>query len=141
MGVEYFLKLDGIKGDSTRAGHEGEIELLSWKLSSWQGESRPVGSGGGGAGKVTITTFSVHKKTDSTSRSLFLLLNNGREIPTGVMTMYRQGASSWMLRYKFTKLTVEDVYPGPDAESLVFKFKEGGLDPHSTAPPQITTWS
>ena len=35
---DYFLKLDGIPGESTDAKHKGEIDVLSW---SW-GESPEI---------------------------------------------------------------------------------------------------
>ena len=35
---DYFLKLDGIPGESVDAKHKGEIDVLSW---SW-GESQPI---------------------------------------------------------------------------------------------------
>jgi type VI secretion system secreted protein Hcp len=140
MEAEFFLKLDGIKGDSTSAGHKGEIELLSWSLSSPQ--VSPRYSAGTEAGKVTATAFSVMKTNDGASYPLFLLNTNGDEIPNGVVTISRKGASSWLLRYKFTKLTVENIqWSGSGSsddrplEYVTFKFKDGKLDPHSTAPP------
>lgn len=41
MGVDMFLKLDGIQGESTADGHKDEIDLLSY---TW-GESQPAVSG------------------------------------------------------------------------------------------------
>ena len=38
MALDYFLKLDGIPGESVDAKHKGEIDVLSW---SW-GESQPT---------------------------------------------------------------------------------------------------
>ena len=47
-----YLKLGGIKGESTDDKHKGQIEILSW---SW-GETNAThaGGGGGGAGKVSM---------------------------------------------------------------------------------------
>ncbi len=32
MAVDYFLEIDGVEGESTDAGHKGEIDVLSF---SW----------------------------------------------------------------------------------------------------------
>jgi type VI protein secretion system component Hcp len=32
MSYAIFIKMDGIKGESRDAKHEGEIEVLSWSL-------------------------------------------------------------------------------------------------------------
>ena len=42
---DYFLKLDGIPGESVDAKHKGEIDVLSW---SW-GESQEIAATPGGA--------------------------------------------------------------------------------------------
>jgi type VI secretion system secreted protein Hcp len=44
--VDYFLKLDGIPGESRDAQHKGEIDLESF---SW-GESHTTAAGGGDGG-------------------------------------------------------------------------------------------
>ncbi len=59
--VAYFLKLDGVPGESKDAKHPGEIELESF---SW-GESNTgaaAGGGGGGAGKVQVEDLHVVMK-------------------------------------------------------------------------------
>ena len=51
MAVDFFLKLDGIKGESADAKHKDEIDIESF---SW-GMTQPASShlaGGAGAGKV-----------------------------------------------------------------------------------------
>ena len=55
---DYFLRLDGIPGESLDAKHKGEIDVLSW---SW-GESQEIAAtpgGGSGAGKVAMTDLHV----------------------------------------------------------------------------------
>ena len=42
MAVDYFLKLDGVRGGSTDAKHKDEIELLSFSFAA----SQSGGSGG-----------------------------------------------------------------------------------------------
>ena len=45
MAVDYFLKLDGIQGESVDANHKDEIQILSW---SWGGSQQSSVAGTGG---------------------------------------------------------------------------------------------
>ena len=52
--VDYFLKIDGIDGESTDAKHKGEIDLQSWGFGASQ--SGTMHSGGGGGGRCEART-------------------------------------------------------------------------------------
>ena len=52
--VDYFLKFDGIKGESADAKHKDEIDIESW---SW-GETHALGPGGSGGGGEEPRRFS-----------------------------------------------------------------------------------
>ena len=66
--VDYFLKLDGIEGESHDDKFKNQIDLESW---SW-GETQSgtfSGGGGGGAGKVSMQDFHfVMKLNKATSK-------------------------------------------------------------------------
>ena len=63
MGVDVFLKVGDIQGESTDAKHAGEIEVVSWAWGILQtGSIAPAG--GGGAGRVTFTDLSFTHTTD-----------------------------------------------------------------------------
>ena len=57
--TEYFLALDGIKGESKAVGHVDEIDLeaFGWGEFAQGGGGAP--GGGGGAGKVTMQDVHV----------------------------------------------------------------------------------
>ena len=64
--VDYFIKFDGIKGESADAKHKDEIDVESW---SW-GETNagaPAAGGGGGAGKVSMHDFHFVMKLNKAS--------------------------------------------------------------------------
>lgn len=80
MAVDYFLKIDGIEGESRDAKHKSEIELGSF---SW-GETAataPGGGGGGGAGKVSMQDFVATMRTSKASPALLLACASGQHRP------------------------------------------------------------
>ena len=54
--VDFFIKFDGIKGESTDAKHKDEIDVESWSWGETHATPGPSGSGGG-AGKVAMQDF------------------------------------------------------------------------------------
>ena len=54
--VDYFIKFDGIKGESADAKHKDEIDVESWSWGETHAGAGPSG-GGGGAGKVSMQDF------------------------------------------------------------------------------------
>jgi type VI secretion system secreted protein Hcp len=77
--VDYFIKFDGIKGESTDAKHKDEVDVESW---SW-GETHvagPGGGGGGGAGKVSMQDFHFVMRLNSASIGLMKACATGQHI-------------------------------------------------------------
>lgn len=75
--VDYFLKLDGIDGEATAAGHKGEIQLESWSF----GESpTPAGAPGCAVGKAIFTM----KEAPSVAK-LVAFQTQKRPIPSAVV--------------------------------------------------------
>ena len=88
--VDYFLKIDGIEGESHDSKHKGEVDLESW---SW-GESqsgKQSGGGGGGAGKVVMQDFHFVMKSNKASPKLMLACATGQHIAKVVLTIQRLG--------------------------------------------------
>src|SRR6187549_606669 len=73
VSERWFLKIDGIVGDSIDANHKGEIDVLSW---SWgvthAGGGAGPGGGGGGAGKASFQDFHFVSRISKASPALFL---------------------------------------------------------------------
>jgi len=97
--VDYFLKLDGIDGESTDKGHGGEIDIESW---SW-GMSNPSSTtgGGGGAGKVTAQDFHFTHLIDKASPKLMLACASGQHIKEAKLTV-RNSSGDDYLTIKFS---------------------------------------
>ena len=84
MAFAYFLKIDGITGDSTAAGHLGEITLDSWSFGL--SEPAPSGSSGTGAGKVTFQDVHCAAHSGGQSPQLFLSVASGQRHASAVLS-------------------------------------------------------
>jgi type VI secretion system secreted protein Hcp len=95
---DLFLKLTGIKGESTDDQHKNEIVLLSYSQSFTQ----PASAGGGIAncGAVKVT-----KLIDRSSPALIGAVLTARSIPTAVITFRNSGAAP----FEYYKVTLTDV--------------------------------
>lgn len=110
MAFDAFLKIKGVDGEATAKGYEKSIELYSF---SW-GASNPttIGHGtGGGAGKVSISSFNVMKRTDVASATLFAKCCSGDHMPEVTVVLRKAGGSSPLeyLTYKFTEVYVDSI--------------------------------
>ena len=112
---DYFLKIDGISGESTDDKHKGEIEVLSW---SW-GETLPTppstGGGGAGAGKVEMSDLQVSARLTKASPQLLLACASGKHLKSAVLSGRRGGGKS---QDEFLTFSLTDV--------LVSSFQTGG---------------
>ena len=126
--IDYFLKLDGITGESADSKHKGEIEVLSFSFA--ESHMGPTGiGGGGGAGKVEMSDFSFTARTSKASPQLFQHCASGKHIKQALLTVRKAGQSQQeYLKIKLNDVLVSayaldgDVDQGPlhDAFSLNF---------------------
>jgi type VI secretion system secreted protein Hcp len=116
MAIDYFLRIDGIPGESSDAKHKGEIDVLSW---SW-GETNPLPSGGsgggGGAGKVQMQDFSFTARVSKASPSLMLACASGKHFKSAVLTARKSGKP----QVEFLTFSLSDV--------LVTAYQAGGAE-------------
>jgi type VI secretion system secreted protein Hcp len=105
MAFDIFLKIDGIKGESSDAQHREEIELASFSWGASQQGSTSTG-GGGGAGKANFQDLHVVMSVSQASPQLFLACAEGRHLKTAVLTCRRGGGRD---RREFLRYTLSDV--------------------------------
>jgi type VI secretion system secreted protein Hcp len=89
--VDYFLKIDGVTGESKDADHAGEMELMSFSWGEVQGTLSGVGQGRS-AGKVSMQDFHFTMKTENASPTLMMACAGGDHLGTAVLTVRRAGA-------------------------------------------------
>lgn len=111
--VDYFLKLDGIEGESFDAKHKGEIDLESWSWGASQSGTFAAG-GGGGAGKVHMQDFHFVMKVNKASPRLMLACASGDHIKKAILTCRKAGKE----QQEFMKVTFTDL--------LVSSYQTGG---------------
>lgn len=90
MAVDMFLKLNGIKGESSDHKHKDEIQIESFSWGMNQTGSNAAG-GGGGAGKVSVHDICITKLVDKSTPGLMMACCNGKHIPDGLITVRKAG--------------------------------------------------
>jgi type VI secretion system secreted protein Hcp len=111
--VDYFLKLEGIDGESTDSKHKNEIDLESWSWGETQSGTFASG-GGGGAGKVAMQDFHFVMRVNKSSPKLLLACATGDHIPSAILTCRKAGKE----QQEYLKVTL--------ADCLVSSFQTGG---------------
>jgi type VI secretion system secreted protein Hcp len=111
---DYFLKLDGIEGESSDAKHKGEFEIFSWSLGATNNGTFGTGTGGGGAGKVAMQDMHLTKSHCKASPKLLLACSTGQHIKSALLTCRKAGGD----QLEFIKITLSDV--------LVSSYQTGG---------------
>ena len=110
--VDYFLKIDGIDGESSDSKHPAEIQVSSWSFGESQGGSHSAG-GGGGAGKVVMQDFHFTMHTNKATAKLFLACANGEHIKSAKLTCRKAGKEQQeYLTWTFSDLLVSSYQTG-----------------------------
>jgi type VI secretion system secreted protein Hcp len=88
--VDFFLKIDGIPGESPDAKHKGEIDLEAFSWGAANVGAQPGGPGGG-AGKVALQDLHFTTKVNKASPMLFLACATGKHIKQAILTARKAG--------------------------------------------------
>jgi len=104
--VDYFLKLDGIAGESKDTNFSAQIPVLSFSFGGEQSSSVGTGTGGHGAGKVSLHPFTITKHYDKSSVPHFKSLTTGQHIATGTFSAVKAGAN----RKPYLKIDFKSMY-------------------------------
>lgn len=102
--VDYFLKIDGVDGESKDAKHKNEIELFSFSWGETNSGSTSTG-GGAGVGKVVSQDMQVVKRVDKASPRLFIACATGEHFKKAILVARKAGVE----QQEFLKLSFEDL--------------------------------
>lgn len=119
MAVDYFLKLEGVDGESQDSKHKNEIDLESWSWGENNAGSHAYGSGGG-AGKVDMHDFSFTMRVNKASPKLLLACASGQHIKSALLTCRKAGKEQQeYLKIKFSDLLVSSFQTGGSSGEVV----------------------
>lgn len=104
--MPYFLRIEGIAGESADAEHKGEIEVESFSWGVSQSASPGTGGAGGLAGKATFEDLNVVTPFSRASPRLLQACATGEHLPEAVLTGRRAGGKA---QFEFMTLTLSDV--------------------------------
>lgn len=110
MAYDYFLKLDGIPGDSTNEKFANQIQVFSFSF----GASNPQPAAGA-KGKVNLSSLSLQTEVSIASPKLLLACEQGKQLKSGVLTAVSAdgtGASAPVLQLSLQPVRVESVSYG-----------------------------
>src|SRR5215510_1909341 len=119
--VDYFLKIDGMEGESNDSKHKNEIQVESFSFGATQAGTFAHGSGGG-AGKVSMQDFHFTQKVNKASPKLALACATGQHIKKAVLTARKAGG------------TQQDFYVVTFTDLLVSSYQIGGSGHGVTVP-------
>ena len=113
MAVDYFLKIDGIQGESQDSKHKDEIQLESWSWGEINSGSASRGAGMG-AGKVQMNDFNFAMSVNKASPKLLLACAQGDHIKSALLTCRKAGKD----QQEYLKITFNDL--------MVSSYQAGG---------------
>ena len=138
--VDFFIKFDGIKGESADAKHKDEIDVESWSWGETHAGAGPSGSGGG-AGKVSMQDFQFVMGLNRASIGLMKACATGQHIKEATLSARRAGKGQQeYLTFKFRDVLVssfqttgtEELAAPTDSVSLAFAKIEVEYKPQKT---------
>jgi type VI secretion system secreted protein Hcp len=105
--TDFYVQIDGIKGESTDSEHKDWIEVLAFNQSLSQPEVAAANPGGGRAtGRVEHQDITITKHLDAASPKLYEACASGKHIKEVTIDMMRAGGDKPV---KYMVVKMEDV--------------------------------
>ncbi|MFO0968964.1 MAG: type VI secretion system tube protein Hcp [Gemmataceae bacterium] len=101
----YFLKLDGIPGDSTAEKHAGEFDVLSFSFGATGAGDSATGAGKA-VGRTQIKEIVLTKRVGKASPKLFLSCASGQHIKSAVLTLEHPATREQVAKYTLTDVRI-----------------------------------
>jgi type VI secretion system secreted protein Hcp len=133
MSADFYLQLDGIKGESTDSNHVGWIECMSINWDIQQPKSATASTGGGHtAERAELSEISISKLVDLSSPMLAQTCACGKTIPKAKLEMMRADGNGTPIKYfevELENVLIAHIAPGfaggdIAAEGLGLKFSK-----------------
>ncbi len=112
---DFFLKMDGIPGESTDISHKDWIEVLSYSFGLTN-KGGGVFGGGSSSGKAVFNDFTITTRMDKSSPLLFQYAASGKHIPEVIISARKKGE----VKQDYLIIKMNDV--------LITSYQTGGSD-------------
>jgi type VI secretion system secreted protein Hcp len=119
MPEQWFLKVDGIAGESTAARHAKEIDVESWSFGASAG--LPGAGSGAGSGRPTLDPFVVETRMSVATPALLRACVTGTHIRSATLTGTRSGGRGMdIVTYAMSDVLVTSARHGDTATGVPF---------------------
>lgn len=115
MAFDTFLKFEGgndVKGETTAEGMKDAIEIYSFSFGANNPTTVGSTSEGLSAGKVSLSSFNIMKKTEASSTKLFAACAAGVHYDKATVTLRKAGGKNkqvTFLTYEFEDVLIESI--------------------------------
>lgn len=117
--ADYYLKIDGIEGESTDDKQKGTIDIESFSMGVTNAGSHDA-RGGGGAGKASFQDMHFVSKISKASPKLMEACATGQHIKNAILISRKAGGTQEeYLTYKLSDVMVSSYQAGGSANSDV----------------------
>ncbi len=113
--ADFYLKIDGIEGESEAVGFEKQMQIKSWSFGANNSGSASLGTGLG-SGKVSMQDFHYTIENGKASVQIFLACCKGNHIPQAILSCRKTGGDG--TPYTYYKVTFNDL--------VISSFQTGG---------------
>jgi type VI secretion system secreted protein Hcp len=125
--VDYYLKIDGIDGESSDSKHKGEIEIDSFSWGVTNGAS-VTGTGGLSAGRAQVQDIHFTAKVSKASPKLKLACASGQHLKKAVLVCRKAGKDQQeFLKYVFSDVLVSSYQIGGSGHGDVLPMDQFSL--------------
>jgi len=122
--ADFFLKIDGIEGESEDKSNPKELQISSWSWGASNAGSSGIG-GGMGAGKVNMQDFHFTVQNSKASANLLVACASGEHIKEAILTCRKPtGKDGGQLPYLI--ITFSDI--------VISSYQTGGADGSGVMP-------
>ena len=112
---DFYLDIEGIKGESEAVGFENQMQIKSWSLGASNAGSASLGTGLG-SGKVSLQDIHFTIENGKATVQLFLACCKGNHIPKAILSCRKTGGDG--TPYTYYKVTFNDL--------VISSFQTGG---------------
>lgn len=120
MAFDAYLFIEGVDGESTAKFDakpfglsSGPMEIFSYALGCSNPTTVGTGSGGMSAGKVSVSSLNIMKRSDDASPKLFSMCCTGDHVAKASLVLRKAGGKdnkqSIFLQYDLTEVYIESV--------------------------------